>query len=407
MAVEKLPVPNIQLETSDFGTVFQQKMNDAMLAVRDAIIAYNNQVDAYLTAADFTEIASTAQMLAGTNNTLRVTPLRVKEALDARDEDFGSLAYLDEGIAAGNVQRLGSRSTNIETHNIPSGAIVWDASTSPNRYKNGNCSVASFVSQGASDGTGRYGFMLAGREGFGLGVKFVSNSVFTPWYDVFTTLNLLNIGTTPASARSVLQLGTASQFNIGLNNGEVPQAQMFGTAAWEMTSNLLSRSSHTGSQPLSTISDAGTAAAYNEGVSSGNIQRLGPRSWGLDTHEIPSGAVVWDNSPSTNRYKGGNSAVASFIAQGNSDGTGRYGFMLAGREGFGLGVKFVGNSTYTGWFEVLTTANQLTIGTTAASARDALQLKNMAQRSLTVSSAAPTTAQINAMAEGDLWGVYS
>lgn len=46
MAIEKLPVPEIVLNTQDVGSIFQTKMNAAIEALRFAIIAYNNQVDA-------------------------------------------------------------------------------------------------------------------------------------------------------------------------------------------------------------------------------------------------------------------------------------------------------------------------------------------------------------------------
>lgn len=52
MSIEKLPVPEFKLLTADVGSEFQQKMNAAMLGVRNAIIAFNAQIDANETSTD-------------------------------------------------------------------------------------------------------------------------------------------------------------------------------------------------------------------------------------------------------------------------------------------------------------------------------------------------------------------
>jgi len=81
MPLEKLPVPEISLSTQDVGSVFQGKMNAAIEAIRTAIIAFNNQVDAALSASQQVDPAPQAEALAGTNNTYKMTPLRTLQQL--------------------------------------------------------------------------------------------------------------------------------------------------------------------------------------------------------------------------------------------------------------------------------------------------------------------------------------
>jgi hypothetical protein len=52
MIIEKLPVPEFELLTEDVGSEFQEKMNAAMLGVKNAIIAFNAQIDANETSTD-------------------------------------------------------------------------------------------------------------------------------------------------------------------------------------------------------------------------------------------------------------------------------------------------------------------------------------------------------------------
>ena len=72
--MQKLPVPNITLETQDQGSVFQSKMNSLADACKTAVEAYNNQIDAATTAEQFSDAAQ--QALADAD----VTPL-LREAL--------------------------------------------------------------------------------------------------------------------------------------------------------------------------------------------------------------------------------------------------------------------------------------------------------------------------------------
>lgn len=106
MPLEKLPVPEIVLSTQDVGSVFQGKMNAAIESLRNAIIAFNNQVDAALTASQQVDPAPQAEALAGTNNTYKMTPLRSMQQL--QQFGFGGLAIdLADFTAAGpNVGRL-------------------------------------------------------------------------------------------------------------------------------------------------------------------------------------------------------------------------------------------------------------------------------------------------------------
>lgn len=85
MPLDKLPVPTIaelQLQTTDVGSVFQTKMNAAVIALRNALIAYNNQIDAALTASQQVEPAPYDVAVAGDNNSYKMTPLRVRQAMD-------------------------------------------------------------------------------------------------------------------------------------------------------------------------------------------------------------------------------------------------------------------------------------------------------------------------------------
>ncbi|MBZ9612135.1 hypothetical protein I4W93_011075 [Rheinheimera sp. MA13] len=58
--MQKLPVPNITLETQDQGSVFQTKMNSLANACKTAVQAYNNQIDAATTAEQFSDAAQQA-----------------------------------------------------------------------------------------------------------------------------------------------------------------------------------------------------------------------------------------------------------------------------------------------------------------------------------------------------------
>lgn len=85
MPLDKLPVPTIaelQLQTTDVGSVFQTKMNAAVIALRNALIAYNNQIDAALTASQQVEPAPFDVAVAGENNSYKMTPLRVRQAME-------------------------------------------------------------------------------------------------------------------------------------------------------------------------------------------------------------------------------------------------------------------------------------------------------------------------------------
>lgn len=60
--MQKLPVPNVVLNTQDQGSVFQGKMNALSDACKTSIQAYNNQIDAAATAQQFSEAAQQALM---------------------------------------------------------------------------------------------------------------------------------------------------------------------------------------------------------------------------------------------------------------------------------------------------------------------------------------------------------
>ena len=82
---EKLPVPSlesIQLLTQDVGSVFQGKMNSVVVALRNALIAFNAQIDAAETASQQVEPAPEAIALEGANNTYKMTPLRSAQLIE-------------------------------------------------------------------------------------------------------------------------------------------------------------------------------------------------------------------------------------------------------------------------------------------------------------------------------------
>lgn len=85
MPIQKLPVPDIVLETGDYGTVFQFKMNALADAMARSIQAYNNQIDALETVADFTDIATAQDMRELSHPHKRVTPLGIGQALSYLD----------------------------------------------------------------------------------------------------------------------------------------------------------------------------------------------------------------------------------------------------------------------------------------------------------------------------------
>lgn len=101
MSLEKLPVPTeaqITLLASDFGSVFQARMNAVTVALRNAIIAFNAQIDAAQTASQQVEPAPLDVALAGVNNTYKMTALRVWQQVQHRM--VGSVSYAD-GLANG------------------------------------------------------------------------------------------------------------------------------------------------------------------------------------------------------------------------------------------------------------------------------------------------------------------
>ncbi|MBP8226936.1 MAG: hypothetical protein KAX67_02780 [Pararheinheimera sp.] len=94
MSLEKLPVPTeaqITLQASDFGSVFQARMNAVAVALRNAIIAFNAQIDAAQTASQQVEPAPIPDALEGTNNTYKMTPYLVDLVLGYRLGTTGSL----------------------------------------------------------------------------------------------------------------------------------------------------------------------------------------------------------------------------------------------------------------------------------------------------------------------------
>lgn len=99
---EKLPVPSlesIQLLTQDVGSVFQGKMNSVVVALRNALIAFNAQIDAAETASQQVEPAPEDVALEGTNNTYKMTPLRSAQQTDKKMQDMGlGYSYSPNGL---------------------------------------------------------------------------------------------------------------------------------------------------------------------------------------------------------------------------------------------------------------------------------------------------------------------
>ncbi|WP_037053668.1 phage head spike fiber domain-containing protein [Rheinheimera baltica] len=69
--MQKLPVPNITLDTQDQGSAFQTKMNSLASACKTAVEAYNNQVDAAETAQQYSDAAQQALLDADVTPVLR------------------------------------------------------------------------------------------------------------------------------------------------------------------------------------------------------------------------------------------------------------------------------------------------------------------------------------------------
>lgn len=120
---EKLPVPpleSIQLLTQDVGSVFQGKMNSVVVALRNALIAFNAQIDAAETASQQVEPAPESDALEGTNNTYKMTPYLVDLVLAYRLGTEGSLG----DAAQRNVMSSLTDRSNLNAL-MPLGAFGW------------------------------------------------------------------------------------------------------------------------------------------------------------------------------------------------------------------------------------------------------------------------------------------
>lgn len=173
------------------------------------------------------------------------------------------------------------------------------------------------------------------------------------------------------------------------------------------------RSTHTGTQPLSTISDAGAAAS--KGVTGAGLLMaegfcgLGDRPVNVDsnlTYGLTHSGFFSATGLSSTMLGG----YPVFITA--APPTSGYGLAIAAPA---LGEDFVAAKYNVGAGGVITdtyavtlahNGNTIFLGTTPAQARNTLQLGDMSTRSLVVSIVAPSAPQIAAMAEGDLWGVY-
>lgn len=386
MAVEKLPVPTTQLETSDYGTVFQQKMNEAMDNLRNAIIAYNNQVDAYQTAADFTEIASTEEMQAGANNTKRVTPLGTNAAITHRIGTAGQLgnaALRTVGQANGVVPLDNNNKIPLEyLSDSVLGQVeykgTWNAATNipalpTTPAKKGDYYVVSV-------GGTRFG------NTFGVGDWIISNG--TSWDKVANTDAVTSVQGRTGNV-------TVTKADVGLGS-----VDNFSAAA------LRSRSSHTGTQPLSTISDAGEAAYRGVAGGAGDLIPHGYMGLGANGPRN-SDLTVSPVSQFVTTSAAGSGAPAQYTM----------GFSCSYDSSRSVAILFdvlSGNAWVRKWnggsytdYRLMYAGNTIDFGNSVSSARAALELGDFATRSITFSTSAPSTAQINAMAAGDMWGVYS
>lgn len=153
---EKLPVPSlesIQLLTQDVGSVFQGKMNSVVVALRNALIAFNAQIDAAETASQQVEPAPEAIALEGANNTYKMTPLRSAQLIEKLLTD----ATADEAEA------LAGTSDKLITAMLLDLVLEWRLGTTGNLGTAAQRNVMTSLTDTATPNA------LMPREAFGLG----------------------------------------------------------------------------------------------------------------------------------------------------------------------------------------------------------------------------------------------
>lgn len=102
--MQKLPVPNVQLDIQDQGSVFQAKMNSLANACKSAVQAYNNQIDAVQTAGQHSEAALFALMNTNVTPVLQRLNMLTRTA-PVLDLDFISGQYSIYESSEAGVQR--------------------------------------------------------------------------------------------------------------------------------------------------------------------------------------------------------------------------------------------------------------------------------------------------------------
>lgn len=399
MPLEKLPVPEIQLETTDYGTDFQRKMNEALAALRTAIIAYNNQIDAALTAADFTQIASLADMESAESNALRVTPAGVKHAIEFFAPDtgnFGSAAYKNVGEPEGvaSLDSAGLVPINQLTESDTAEAIIRQG---PHE------SVMSFLLGGTAEHVNT--FLMAGfdkqswealllggiteetrlvlQSGINQEIVEVLVSGFGGWNSSDPTTNSLVFDTLRAGfgntdVRDVLVAGLGPGISDLLINGMDESVQFW---RWLQPLNAIGGFLITGFCGV-----AGIAADISV-----SLPETGPESLsGFFTGAAPSSFAL------------DSQLKCVVVSTGQNDDS----LIIGGASGRFFATTSPGTDRESmtqdaDWAEIITTKNSMKLGTTPASARAVLGLPK-----ITYALTEPTPTDVALMSEYDEWVVY-
>lgn len=180
MSLEKLPVPTeaqITLLASDFGSVFQARMNAVTVALRNAIIAFNAQIDAAQTASQQVEPAPLDVALYGLNNSYKVTPLSLHHVM--KKFGLGALA-----------SRLDVLPDDAVTNGFFSAPAAWP--NSPSGDLDARNQGTLFVMKHADPAYGTQFFGgLSDADEFKL--RRIKNNIVQPWVTLFHNKNIVGV----------------------------------------------------------------------------------------------------------------------------------------------------------------------------------------------------------------------
>jgi hypothetical protein len=278
---EKLPVPSlesIQLLTQDVGSVFQGKMNSVVVALRNALIAFNAQIDAAETASQQVEPAPEAIALEGANNTYKMTPLRSAQLIeklltDATADEAEALAGTSDKLitallldlvlewrlgTAGNLGNAAQRNVMTSLNDtttpdalMPRGAFGlgvataaenWNTAEAVSKFRSGATgsplgatNVIGFRSAIGADNYVDY----AARDNRFFG-RTMHNGAQQPWQEFFTKRNILGAVSFAAGVPAGSVFDTATIGGGGYQrtaDGFVWQSIVFSvpSGVWELT----------------------------------------------------------------------------------------------------------------------------------------------------------------------------